>query len=58
MLDIDVSNLSIGRQQVLTSLNLSLEAHQFVAIVGENGAGKSTFLNMLAGSFLITVLFT
>ncbi|MGO1329228.1 MAG: ATP-binding cassette domain-containing protein, partial [Idiomarina loihiensis] len=46
MLDIDVSNLSIGRQQVLTSLNLSLEAHQFVAIVGENGAGKSTFLNM------------
>ncbi|HAS23707.1 MAG TPA: hemin ABC transporter ATP-binding protein, partial [Idiomarina loihiensis] len=49
MLDIDVSNLSIGRQQVLTSLNLSLEAHQFVAIVGENGAGKSTFLNMLAG---------
>ncbi|MCK7460364.1 ATP-binding cassette domain-containing protein [Idiomarina aminovorans] len=49
MLDIDVSNLSIGRQQVLSSLNLSVEANQFVAIVGENGAGKSTFLNMLAG---------
>ncbi|KAA9301865.1 MULTISPECIES: ABC transporter ATP-binding protein [Aerococcus] len=35
----------------LDDLNLSIEAGDFITIIGGNGAGKSTLLNAIAGSF-------
>ncbi|WP_213454482.1 ATP-binding cassette domain-containing protein [Rhizomonospora bruguierae] len=38
-----------GRRQVLRGVDLSVHAGQVAAVVGENGAGKSTFLRICAG---------
>lgn len=40
---------SYGRQTVFSGLNLALYPGQFVALVGENGAGKSTVARLLTG---------
>jgi ATP-binding cassette, subfamily B, bacterial len=46
----DVS-FSYDDEQVLTSLSLSIEPGEHVAIFGPNGAGKSTLLNLLLGLY-------
>jgi putative ABC transport system ATP-binding protein len=38
-----------GKFAALKSIDLSIEAGQFVGIVGKSGSGKSTLLNMVAG---------
>ena len=38
-----------GKFAALKSINLNIEAGQFVGIVGKSGSGKSTLLNMVAG---------
>lgn len=38
-----------GRAHALSHVNLDIEAHEVVGIVGQNGAGKSTLLKLLAG---------
>ena len=38
-------------QYALKNVNLDIKDGDFVTILGGNGAGKSTFLNALAGSF-------
>ena len=38
-----------GRRQVFSELNLALYPGQFVALVGDNGVGKSTVARLLAG---------
>jgi ABC-type bacteriocin/lantibiotic exporter with double-glycine peptidase domain len=45
-----------GRDQplILEDVNLSVEAGQTVAIVGESGAGKTTLANLLLGLYLPT----
>ncbi len=40
---------SFGRRQVLTGLDLEIAAGELVAVVGENGTGKTTLLRILAG---------
>jgi ABC-2 type transport system ATP-binding protein len=40
---------SFGRRQVLTGLDLEVAAGEMVAVVGENGTGKTTLLRILAG---------
>lgn len=40
---------------VLHSINLDIKRNQHVAIVGENGAGKSTFVKLLTGVYNPTV---
>jgi ABC-2 type transport system ATP-binding protein len=40
---------SFGRRQVLTGLDLEVAAGELVAVVGENGTGKTTLLRILAG---------
>jgi ABC-2 type transport system ATP-binding protein len=40
---------SFGRRQVLTGLDLEVGAGELVAVVGENGTGKTTLLRILAG---------
>ena len=38
-----------GRHQVLQDVNLTVQQGQIIGIVGANGCGKSTFLQILAG---------
>lgn len=40
---------SYGKKQVLKGVNLSADAGECIGIVGENGCGKSTLFNILAG---------
>lgn len=44
---------SASEKQALKGLNLTLEEGEFVTVIGGNGAGKSTMLNAIAGSFNI-----
>jgi putative ABC transport system ATP-binding protein len=39
----------------LKNCNLKIPERQFVVIVGTNGSGKSTFLNLIAGSYMPSV---
>lgn len=42
---------TINEKQALRDLNLHLEPGDFVTVIGGNGAGKSTTLNLIAGVF-------
>lgn len=44
------ANLSFGNHVILDQINLSIEAHERVCIVGRNGSGKSTLLKVILGS--------
>jgi putative ABC transport system ATP-binding protein len=50
---IDISNMykiyKMGENEVaaLNNINLHIDAHEFVSIVGPSGSGKSTLMNML-----------
>ncbi|MCI8550720.1 MAG: ABC transporter ATP-binding protein [Lachnospiraceae bacterium] len=44
---------TVTEKQALRDLNLHLEPEDFVTIIGGNGAGKSTMLNMIAGVYPI-----
>jgi ABC-type multidrug transport system fused ATPase/permease subunit len=52
---INVENLTFSYpeadQIVLKEINFSIEAGQFVAIVGQSGAGKSTLVDLLLGMY-------
>jgi putative ABC transport system ATP-binding protein len=55
MLDVKNARVTFGvgtadANPVLQDLSLSLEAGEFVTIIGSNGAGKSTLFNVIAGS--------
>lgn len=54
MLDIEelyktFNSYTINEKKVLKGLNLTLNESDFVTVIGGNGAGKSTMLNMIAG---------
>lgn len=51
MYAIEVNNLSFayGKTQVLENVNLAIEEHDFVAIIGPNGGGKSTLMRLIVG---------
>lgn len=42
---------TINEKTVLQNVSLTLEAGDFVTVIGGNGAGKSTILNMVAGVY-------
>ncbi len=44
---------TINEKKALTGVNLQLNEGDFVTIIGGNGAGKSTMLNMIAGVYPI-----
>lgn len=48
---INVQNLfqSFGKKKVLEDVQLNIEENEICALVGRNGAGKSTFINSLLG---------
>ncbi|RNI15894.1 ATP-binding cassette domain-containing protein [Methanohalophilus sp. RSK] len=52
---IEIKDLSFGfkeNQRVLDSINVSIDSGEFVAVVGGNGSGKSTFVRHLNGLLL------
>lgn len=48
---IEIKNLSFSydKQVILENINLNVEEHDFLAIIGPNGGGKSTLLKLILG---------
>ena len=44
---------TINEKKALNGINLHLDEGDFVTVIGGNGAGKSTMLNMIAGVYPI-----
>lgn len=53
---IEVNHLSkkFGKKAALTDLNFTLEGPKIYGLLGRNGAGKTTFMNILSGQQLST----
>ncbi|WP_026568141.1 ABC transporter ATP-binding protein [Bacillus sp. UNC41MFS5] len=49
MINVKNLNQSFGKKTVLDSINLDINRNEICALVGRNGAGKSTFINSLLG---------
>ncbi len=49
MIKVTNLNQSFGKKSVLESINLDINPNEICALVGRNGAGKSTFINSLLG---------
>ena len=46
---------TINEKKALNGVNLHLDPGDFVTILGGNGAGKSTTLNMVAGVYMARI---
>lgn len=49
MISVKNVNQSFGKKNILHNINLVIEKKEICALVGRNGAGKSTFINSLLG---------
>jgi zinc transport system ATP-binding protein len=49
MIVVDKLSFSYGKNQILENVSFSIEANQLIGIVGPNGGGKTTLLNLLLG---------
>ncbi len=61
VLQVENLRFSYDREPVLQGVNLEVKEHEFVAVIGPNGGGKSTLLKLIMGELLpdegkITVL--
>lgn len=45
---------SVNEVQALRGIDLDVNPGEFITVIGSNGAGKSTFLNSIAGTFLLS----
>ena len=50
MLKLENINVWYGSNHILKDLNCTVHLHDFIVIVGANGAGKSTFFDLIAGN--------
>jgi simple sugar transport system ATP-binding protein len=51
LLEVRGVSKSFGAIQALSDVNLSVEAGEVVGLMGDNGAGKSTMVKLIAGNF-------
>ena len=51
---IEVENVSkrFGKKPILENISLSVEQGQTIGLVGANGEGKSTFMNIITGKLM------
>jgi ABC-2 type transport system ATP-binding protein len=49
MISVQNLNQSFGKKNILDNIHLDIHKHEICALVGRNGAGKSTFINSLLG---------
>lgn len=49
MITVSGLNQSFGKKMILENINIEIHKHEVCALVGRNGAGKSTFINSLLG---------
>lgn len=49
MIKVTDLNQAFGKKNVLESINIEINRNEICALVGRNGAGKSTFINSLLG---------
>lgn len=49
MLTLDKIRFSISEKHILNNLSLNIEKGEFVMLIGNNGAGKSTMLDVISG---------
>src|SRR5699024_7443566 len=52
MLDIDHLSFSRGQHKLLDNVSARLPAHQITALIGPNGVGKSTLIQLLTAELL------
>lgn len=52
LLTLDQVSVAFGHHPLLSKVSFSAEAGERVAIIGRNGAGKSTFLKIIAGEVI------
>lgn len=54
--ELKISHLSFkyAQKQVLNDINLDIQAHEKIAILGRSGSGKSTLLNLIRGDLVPT----
>jgi simple sugar transport system ATP-binding protein len=51
LLQVNAVSKSFGAIHALTDVSFSLEAGEVVGFMGDNGAGKSTMVKLIAGNF-------
>ena len=51
---IEIENVSkrFGKKTILENISLSVEQGQTIGLVGANGEGKSTFMNIITGKLM------
>lgn len=51
ILSIKDLSLSIGNQHILDDLNFSMEKNSILSVIGENGSGKTSLINILSKTY-------
>src|SRR3546814_18371414 len=51
LLKVDNISLSFGGVKALTDISFEIREHEILAIIGQNGAGKSSMLNCINGFY-------
>ena len=54
VLSIKAASLKFGDRQLWNNLNLEVQPHEFIAIIGANGSGKTTLLKAILGQQQLT----
>lgn len=49
LLEVDIDSVTYGRVEVLRQINLVVDAGEMVAVLGNNGVGKTTLLRSISG---------